>query len=83
VCVCVCISLSLLLPSPCPEKNFILYYTCGCGWFLTRKGCLSMGLCRNPLPEHLNAPPPNIFILSLSFYKTQHQSCFLLVCCML
>jgi hypothetical protein len=66
-----------------PQINSILYYTVLYYTILyytilsypvsglsAGKGYLSMGLQRLPLPLHLTAHPPNILLLSLSFYKT-------------
>jgi hypothetical protein len=44
-----------------------LFYICG--WSLRRKRCFSMGPTEAPLPPHLTTYPPNILLLSLSFYK--------------
>jgi hypothetical protein len=45
-----------------------------CGWYLRGKGCLSMGLQRQPLPPHCTMRPPTYsFLPSFSFYKTQQH----------
>jgi hypothetical protein len=52
---------------------WILFYTIPLyGWSLRGKGCLSMGPQWHSLSPHHTLPLPlNIFLLSLSFYKTQ------------
>lgn len=50
-----------------------LYTIPSWGWSLSRKICLSMGSRRHLLPLYLITDPQNIFLLSLSFYKTQRK----------
>jgi hypothetical protein len=61
------------LPLPMPWINSILFYTIlSCGRSLG-KGWLSVGPQRHPLPPHLTAHPPNIFLLSpCLFIKHTH-----------
>ena len=75
-----CFSLSLLPLNSPPHALNKLFYTilsvvwlCGSGG----KDTSAWASRGTPLPPHLTTPPPNIFLPSLSFYKTQQATHFL------